>query len=167
MAAESPAGGLYLSLPFTGGTGRKLGLVFLVFLCLNLVVEGFASFLASSIRSIARQIPHSAVAEDIHATILYGVREAHQAVIQGNARPQSDLNAISVRAGIMIAAYLEDHLTKEESFPEDRRLVDLGVGYMRMILVDYATFLAIGRARVFAGFSRSHGPSACPFVASH
>lgn len=129
MEIESSSGTPLLSPPFARSIRRKLGLVFLAFLCIILVVGGLSSFLAWSILSIAQQIPaqshHIEITEDIHATILHVIREVDRAVIQGNPDPQSHLDAFSGRAAAAIAANLKSHLTKEEPFPEKEKEITL------------------------------------------
>jgi nitrate/nitrite-specific signal transduction histidine kinase len=129
MTIESPSGRPILSPSVTGSINRRLGLAFLAFLCIILVVGGLCSFLAWSILSIAQEIPvqshHIAVTEDIHATMLHAIREVDRAVIQGNPEPQSHLDALSARAASMIASYMESHRTTEEPFPEQQKEMTL------------------------------------------
>ena len=129
MVIESPSGGPLLTPPFTGSINRRLGLAFLAFLCIILAIGGLSSFLAWSILSIAQQIPaqsrHIEVTEDIHATILHVIREVDRAVIEGNPDPRSHLDALSARATITIAGYLESLVNEEEPFPEKVKEIKL------------------------------------------
>ncbi len=129
MTIESLSGHPPVSPSFSRSISRRLGLAFLVFLSIILATGGLSSFLARSILSIARQIPaqsyHIEVTEDIHATILHLIHEVNRAVTQRDPDPQSHLDTLNARAAAMIGAYLENLVTKEESFPEKEKEIAL------------------------------------------